>query len=78
MTFSQSVTVAGDTTSLSRTSGTGPYHRTARLISSETNARTITATSEPIAAGTDFTLTYTAPVSTGFQFIGLGDITVCL
>lgn len=75
VSFSAPVTLSGDTTNLNATSGSGPFSRISREPSDSTQRIVVSWTGEARAS---FAITYTAPTATGWQFIGIGDVTVCL
>lgn len=82
VTIDQPWTTTGDMTSASGTSGAAgaTFSRTAAYESSRT--KTVSNTmSTNVTGGTTFTeltLTYTAPISSGWQFIAIPDLRFCL
>lgn len=81
LAFDQPTEVSGASTSTLNRS-TAPagqsYSRTGHVESSRTDSRLVTFTTTSTSSFSSITLTYSAPQSSGWQFIALGNLSLCV
>lgn len=80
VSFSRPTALGGSVTSLNSTAQPAGsfYSRTAQLESNASNPQINTVTTTDADSSSTFTITYRAQASCGWQFVGIGDMRVCL